>query len=123
MPSCCTEQDPWGEILTSQGVFIPKIVADECSVTSGTTGVLHFAVLVFDGVIQILQRNPVQNKPCMQADICMRIVFHVREKLQKLQLSGIGLGPCGVYCGKKLRHLTMCVLLIVIAHAVLCFCR
>lgn len=63
-----------------------QIVADECGVNSVTTGVLRFGAPVFDGVIQILQQNPVQIKPCMQADTRMRIVFCVRAKLQKLQL-------------------------------------
>lgn len=45
-----------------------------------------FCSLTVGVVIQILQQNPVQNKPCMQADVSMRIVFHVRAKLQRLQL-------------------------------------
>lgn len=38
-------------------------------------------------------------------------------------MGGVGFGPCGAGCGEKLRHLIVCVLLIVIAHAVLWFCR
>lgn len=78
------KKDPWAETLTSQCIFIPPKVAYEHDVNSGATGVLHFAAPLFDVVIQIWQQNPVQDKTCMQAD--MRIVFHVRAKLQKLQL-------------------------------------
>lgn len=80
------KQDPQGKVLTSQGIFHPKIVTDERGVNLGTTGALRFPSLVFTGVMQILQQNPVQNKPCMQADICLRIVCHLRAKMQKLQL-------------------------------------
>lgn len=58
-------------------MFIPKKVVGEGGVNSGSTGVFHFAALLLDVVIQILQQNPVQSKPCVQADVGVRIVFHV----------------------------------------------
>lgn len=74
-PSCCMEQDPWGETLTSQGISSPKKEADECGVSSAPTGALHFAAPLFNVVILILQQNPMQSKSCRQADRSRRIVF------------------------------------------------
>lgn len=57
-------------MLTSQSVFIPKKMADGCGGNSGITGVLNFAVPLFNVVIQILQQNPVQNKFYMLKNMC-----------------------------------------------------
>lgn len=62
----------WSKILgektlTSQDIFIPKKVADECSVNSGTTGVFHFAAPLLDVVIHILQQTQCKINPaCKQ---------------------------------------------------------
>lgn len=44
-----------GKTLTSLGAFMPIIMGDECAGNSGTTGVLRFVALLFNGSIQILQ--------------------------------------------------------------------
>lgn len=100
-PSCCMEQDPWGETLTSQGISSPKKEADECGVSSAPTGALHFAAPLFNVVILILQQNPMQSKSCSKQTEAGGLYSSSDSTVEAAAVLWIRLGLCSASCGEK----------------------